>query len=140
MFVQKGEANITLDNLYQREGHVTPVIVTTDPEGLEVRILYDGIETLPQTVGKYLVEAVVEDVNYAGSEDATLVLTENTAEPPADSGDSDNTGADDVQNINGQNVEKGSGKGDNTAVNTGDSENSWITVWGIGLAVMLVGD
>lgn len=74
VIVAKGEAKITLGNLKQTEGSVTSVTAKTEPEGLTVKILYDGSMSLPNVPGTYKVEAIVEDGNYEGTRMDTLLI------------------------------------------------------------------
>lgn len=49
------------------DGNPQEATVTTDPVGLDVKVTYDGSETLPVEVGTYAVLAEVTDTNYEGS-------------------------------------------------------------------------
>lgn len=121
VIVQKGEAKITLENLTQTEGEVKAVKATTEPKGLEVKILYDGLETLPTKAGEYHVTATVVDDNYVGSVEGILVIEKKAVivdpptdpEPPTDSEDPDADNGD-----NGQNQD------DSGAVKTGDTASA----------------
>ena len=79
--VAKKEAVITLGNLKQTEGAVTPVTAVTDPAGLTVQIRYDGAEALPTAPGRYRVEAQVVDEGYTGTAKGTLVIAELVTDP-----------------------------------------------------------
>ena len=80
--VQKGEAKVTLKNLVQTEGSVKAVEAETDPKGLKVQVLYDGLETLPTKAGEYHVTATVTDENYTGSVEGVLMIKEKIPEIP----------------------------------------------------------
>lgn len=74
--VQPGPASVllsALEALY--DGTPKEVAVTTDPEGLAVRVTYDGSETPPHAVGSYTVHAEVTDPDYEGSASGTLVIS-----------------------------------------------------------------
>ncbi len=124
--VQKGEAKVMLKNLSQTEGSVKAVEATTEPKGLKVKILYDGLDTLPNKPGKYHVTATVVDDNYEGSVEGTLVIKEKIPEVP-EPGDPDNPipedpdGDDQGSNKPDKpdNGKPGTGNGNN-AVQTGD--------------------
>ncbi|OGM91327.1 hypothetical protein A2755_02960 [Candidatus Wolfebacteria bacterium RIFCSPHIGHO2_01_FULL_48_22] len=64
----QGELHATYD------GNEHTVSAATNPEGLEFVILYDGLTTPPVNVGEYKVSALITDVNYAGSNTATLYV------------------------------------------------------------------
>jgi hypothetical protein len=59
----------------------TPRIVsaTTNPMGLPVKIVYDGVATPPILPGAYTVRATVDDPSYQGSATATLVVSKAPA-------------------------------------------------------------
>ena len=78
--VEKGKAVITLGNLIQTEGSVTPVTAVTEPEGLQVAILYNGAPELPADPGEYRVEASVADDNYEGSAIGVLIIESRPTE------------------------------------------------------------
>ena len=73
-------AAVTLENLAQTYDG-TPRIVTasTDPEGLDVEITYDGSPLAPTNAGSYAVTGTVNDVNFAGSATGTLVVAKAAA-------------------------------------------------------------
>ncbi len=129
--VRKAEAKIILSNLEQTEGEVTAVIADTEPEGLAVRILYDGLEILPTEAGEYLVTAEITDDNYTGKATATLVIKEKTVEKPEQPGGSND---DDIQGGNNSGSQQDEGK--DTAVKTGDSQNVWLPIAGLGIALI----
>lgn len=76
----KKEAVLVLENLKQKEGHVTEVVVVMEPEDLEVKIYYDGEETLPMKAGEYKVKAVIMDKQYEGEAFATLIIEKEQTE------------------------------------------------------------
>ncbi len=66
-------ATVQVDNTSQEfDGTPKPVTVTTQPEGLETRVLYDNSPTVPSAIGTYQVEVAVSDKNYEGSVMASL--------------------------------------------------------------------
>ncbi|UII25496.1 MBG domain-containing protein [Fulvivirga maritima] len=62
------------------DGTEKPVTVTTDPEGINVAVTYDGETQAPIEAGTYQVEAVIDDSNYSGSATGSLVIDKATAE------------------------------------------------------------
>lgn len=139
--VQKGEAKITLENLTQTEGEVKAVKATTEPKGLKVKILYNGLETLPKKPGEYHVTATVVDDNYAGSAEGILVIEKKAVivdpptdpEPPTDSEDSDADHSDsDKPGTSTGDKQQDKGKG--SAVKTGDTASAIPMLAGMVLA------
>lgn len=49
--------------------------ITTDPEGLNYLVTFDGEESAPTAIGSYAVEVTIDEVNYEGSATATLVIS-----------------------------------------------------------------
>ncbi len=90
--IGKATATVTLGDLAQTfDGAPKPVSVTTAPAGLAVDVTYDGSATAPSAVGSYAVVATVNDSNYEGSANGTLVIESgNTA--PTTGGLTDQTG------------------------------------------------
>jgi hypothetical protein len=74
LVIGKGTASVTLGNLEQTVGAVTPVTVSTVPLGLPTLLTYDGLSNQPTTPGSYAVAASVDDTNYAGSASSTLFI------------------------------------------------------------------
>ena len=75
----KGTAAVTLGDLAQvYDGEEKQVTVVTQPGGLVVAVTYGGAETLPVNAGRYAVEAVVDDANWAGSAMGTLVVAKGS--------------------------------------------------------------
>ncbi len=73
-------ADVTLQNLAQTyDGTPRAATATTDPEGLEVEITYDGGATAPVAAGSYTVVGTVKDINYAGAATGTLVVAKAAA-------------------------------------------------------------
>lgn len=78
--VNKGIAAITLGELSATyDGTAHRVSVTTDPTGLNVSTTYDGSPTGPIDAGSYAVVATIDDANYTGSAEGTLVIAPATA-------------------------------------------------------------
>lgn len=83
--VTKATATVSITNLSQsHDGTAKPVTVTTDPAGLNVDVTYDGSTTVPINVGTYAVVATVNDVNYSGSNTATLTILPGAGVDPND--------------------------------------------------------
>lgn len=66
-------------------GAPLPVTIRGVPEGVAVAVTYDGAGAPPVLPGSYRVRAVVEDSNYQGGSEATLVVARaaQTVEAPA---------------------------------------------------------
>jgi endo-1,4-beta-xylanase len=74
--VNKAPGTISLSNLTQYyDGTPRPVSVSTTPAGLMVIVTYDGSPTPPTAPGVYTVTATIDDPNYFGTSNATLVVT-----------------------------------------------------------------
>ncbi|MCH8539635.1 MAG: MBG domain-containing protein [Opitutales bacterium] len=73
--VEPAEATVTLSNM-TRTYNATPLspTVTTDPEGLNVELTFDGESEVPVNVGSYEVVATVDDPNATGSASGTFVI------------------------------------------------------------------
>lgn len=68
-------ATIVLSNLSQTyTGSPLPATATTTPAGLNVAITYNGSATAPTAVGSYASVATINDPNYAGTVNGTLVI------------------------------------------------------------------
>jgi extracellular elastinolytic metalloproteinase len=68
-------AAITFDELEQLfTGQALVPAITTDPDGLQLLVSYDGEPTLPVAVGDYLVAASIDENNYAGSASTTFTI------------------------------------------------------------------
>ena len=77
--VAKATAEVTLSGLEQvYDGEAKRMEVTTGPEGLAVRVTYDGVEEAPIGAGNYAVVATVEDAIWAGSAEGTLVVSKGS--------------------------------------------------------------
>jgi fibronectin type 3 domain-containing protein len=73
--IVKATATVTLGNLNQTyDGGSKAVSVTTAPAGLAMHVTYDGVTTPPVNAGSYAVAVTVDDANYAGSAEGTLVI------------------------------------------------------------------
>lgn len=66
---------VSLINLSQTYGNVTPVTATTNPTGLSYSVTYDGSATEPTNAGTYTVVAIITDPNYIGSTTDSLVIS-----------------------------------------------------------------
>jgi uncharacterized repeat protein (TIGR02543 family) len=77
--VTKALAEVTLGGLEQTyDGSTHGVTVETVPEGLGVRVTYDGGEGEPVRAGEYAVVAEVADAKWEGSTMGTLVIEKGT--------------------------------------------------------------
>nr|WP_284694772.1 MBG domain-containing protein [Geomonas sp. Red32] len=73
--VGKAAATVTVEALSQTyDGTPKAVTVTTNPGGLAVTITYAGSSSAPAGAGSYAVAAAVNDANYQGSANVTLVI------------------------------------------------------------------
>ena len=78
--VAKGEAQVLFDSLgttYDGTGKAAPV--STEPAGLGVTVTYNGSSNPPVAAGSYAVTGVVNDVNYAGTNADTFVISKAAA-------------------------------------------------------------
>lgn len=74
--VAKAAATVQLSDLEQvYNGLARPVTATTTPAGLNVTMTYDGASTVPSDAGSYAVVASIDEANYTGSSNATLVVS-----------------------------------------------------------------
>ncbi len=69
-----GYAVVSLGDLVQISSDTNSVSVTTDPQGLTAPILYAGSANRPSSAGEYAVDAIVEDLVYAGRATGKLLL------------------------------------------------------------------
>ena len=75
LVVNKAPATVTLSNLSQNfDGTPKSVTVTTVPSGLTVVVTYDGSTTAPTNANSYAVVATVNEMNYSGSTNGTLII------------------------------------------------------------------
>jgi sugar lactone lactonase YvrE len=78
--VAKASATITLGSLAQTyTGSPLSATATTSPASLAVTFTYNGSSTPPTATGSYAVLGTINDVNYAGSAEGTLVIGKATA-------------------------------------------------------------
>ena len=61
-------------------GSAQGVSVDTTPSGLSVNVTYATSSTVPTNAGSYAVHAVINDSNYSGSNDDTLVISPATVD------------------------------------------------------------
>jgi hypothetical protein len=66
---------VSLINLSQTYGNVTPVTATTNPTGLSYSVTYDGSAAEPTNAGTHTVVATITDPNYTGSTTDSLVIS-----------------------------------------------------------------
>jgi len=81
--VNKAEAGITLSNLSQEyTGSGIQVSAETVPADLNLKITYDGSESLPVDIGSYAVSVKVEEANYYGDDTDVLIISDLTPPVP----------------------------------------------------------
>jgi hypothetical protein len=74
--VTKAQAGVYLAGLAQTyDGMARSVTATSDPSGLTVAFTYDGNVWAPTNAGSYAVTGTVNDANWQGSADGTLVVS-----------------------------------------------------------------
>ena len=75
VIVGKATATVTLSGLSVTwNGNPQTATVTTNPTGLSVSVTYNGSSTPPSDAGSYAVSATVNDPNYTGTANGTLVI------------------------------------------------------------------
>jgi len=80
LVIGKAVANVSLSQLTQPyDGAPKSASVATDPEGLNVFVVYNGVAAAPTEVGSYFVAAIVLNPNYVGSANGTFVITKASA-------------------------------------------------------------
>lgn len=80
LVIGKATASVTLGNLLPTyDGTPKSATATTTPAGLDVNFTYDGSASVPVTAGSYAVVATIDDSNYQGSANGTLVIGKATA-------------------------------------------------------------
>jgi hypothetical protein len=73
-------ATIAFGNLTQSfDGASKSVTVTTSPTGLAYTVTYNGLSTLPTTVGAYTVVATITQSGYSGNAIGTLSISDSAA-------------------------------------------------------------
>jgi len=81
LVVSKGTAGVYLLNLAQTyDGLAKSVTATSDPSGLTIEFTYNGNAWAPTNAGSYAVTGTVNDANWQGSADSTLVVSKGAAE------------------------------------------------------------
>ena len=79
LIVNKAQATISLENLsVAYDGSPKEVVVSTNPEGLNTLVTYEGNAEIPSEVGDYSVEVVIDDQNYEGSASGLLEILVDT--------------------------------------------------------------
>ncbi len=75
LVIAKAPALIALSQLDQvYDGAPKPVTTTTTPTGLALSVTYNGVATVPSSVGHYAVVATINEPNYSGSTTGTLAI------------------------------------------------------------------
>ena len=73
--VDKAEAEITITDLeYTEDGTVKSPTVTTIPADLNYILTFNGDADAPSAIGEYTVVVTIEEQNYSGMKEATLVI------------------------------------------------------------------
>ena len=80
--INKSTTTVTLSNLsHLYDGKQKSALATTDPPDLPVDITYNGSSTAPTTAGSYAVVATINNPNYAGVANDTLIITQEFVDP-----------------------------------------------------------
>jgi N-acetylneuraminic acid mutarotase/hydrogenase maturation factor len=80
LIVSKGAASVYLLDLAQTyDGTAKSVTATSDPAGLTIEFTYNGSATAPTAAGSYAVTGTVNDVNWQGAADGTLIVSKGAA-------------------------------------------------------------
>jgi hypothetical protein len=80
LVIGKATATVTLGSLSATyNGEAKAATATTSPEGLTVDFTYDGSATAPTNAGTYAVVGTINDANYQGSDNGSLVIGKATA-------------------------------------------------------------
>lgn len=80
LVVGKAPASVTLSSLNQTyNGSERVASATTTPSGLTVDLTYDGSATAPVGAGSYTVVGTINDTNYQGTSNGTLVVAKAVA-------------------------------------------------------------
>jgi len=75
LVIGKAAATVTLGNLAATyDGTPKSATATTVPTGRTVDLTYDGAPTAPTAPGSYAVVATINDTNYAGTVNGTLII------------------------------------------------------------------
>jgi len=73
--VNKAPARVTLSGLdHTYDGKPKSVGSKAEPDGLIMRITYDGTDAVPVNAGSYQIIATVRDANYEGSATSTMTI------------------------------------------------------------------
>jgi hypothetical protein len=76
----KALASITITNTVQTyDGTPRPVTVSTSPNGLAYTVTYAGSATVPTNADSYPVNVAVNDTDYQGTQNATLIVSQAPA-------------------------------------------------------------
>ncbi|MCX8496453.1 MAG: MBG domain-containing protein, partial [Akkermansiaceae bacterium] len=80
LVISKGAGTVTLGSLTTTyDGTPKAASAITTPSGLGVNLTYNGSSTAPTAAGSYAVGGTINDVNYTGSANATLVISKGAA-------------------------------------------------------------
>lgn len=80
LVIEKAAASIYVsDTSHQYDGTPKAATITTVPESLAVDVTYNGSSTVPANANTYNIVVTVNDANYQGSQNSTLVIEKATA-------------------------------------------------------------
>jgi hypothetical protein len=77
LVIEKATAQVVISNLnHLFDGTPKMVTVATTPEGLTIDVTYNGSTNPPSEIGEYTVIATVNELNYAGSAEANMIISD----------------------------------------------------------------
>jgi hypothetical protein len=80
LVISKATATVTLGSLAATyDGSAKSASATTNPVGKTVTFTYDGSATAPTNAGSYVVVGTINDTNYQGTANGSLVISKATA-------------------------------------------------------------
>ncbi|MGZ5567020.1 MAG: MBG domain-containing protein, partial [Limisphaerales bacterium] len=81
LVINKAQATITATNLFPNyQGVPLMPTLTTSPVGLALNVTYSGSPDAPTLPGRYLVRAIVQDVNYQGTSSFLMRIRNSPAQ------------------------------------------------------------
>jgi hypothetical protein len=82
--ISQATAAIVISDLeYAEDGTAKEVTVTVTPAELSFTVTYNGSTDAPSAVGEYAVVVTINDVNYLGTAEATMVINNVLATAPS---------------------------------------------------------
>ena len=86
LIIEKGEAGLSVASTAATyNGSPQPVLVSTDPAGLDFKLLYNGSEDIPVNAGTYPFTVNIEHPNYFGTLNDTLIIARSPQKVSFDS-------------------------------------------------------